>query len=192
MNATDHTYTFENRSNSYFMGSDVVVTRDDGAQITINGKDGMVAVNVKDHSAWSFPDDVKPLAADLNRANRSRMAGDEYGREDWTDILYEQAQERWWEDAHELAQEAGFGRVWSSGRSGGWCCIDGTNGDRDWPRIAHPEDEDDREFRDQILQLLFDIHSCIESTREHWFERIREEHAELEARREANIIRGTE
>jgi hypothetical protein len=192
-----HTYKFENRRNSYFNGSDVVVTRDDGRELKLNGKDGMLAISVKDHTATSggylvgangLPEGVYELAEDLNRANESRIAHDDWTQQ-WTEVLYRQASERFWDDAHELASEAGFERVYSAGRSGGWCCIAGT-GEEDFHRITHPQDEDDREHAETIFGLLFDLQDAMADAREYFFDLIREEHAELEHEREQCIVRG--
>lgn len=186
-----HTYTFANQSNSYFMGNDVRVTRDsDGESIVINGKDGMVAVRVKNHDFFISPREAElhALAEDLNRANASCTLDGQ----DYTDLLYDRARESWWEGANWLASEAGFERVYSAGRSGGWCCIAGTNADRMANVIMDPQDDADMEERAEILELLFNLHASVGDGVAHFHDLIRDEHAELEARREANIIRGTE
>lgn len=186
-------YEFTNTSNSYFMGNDVLVTRTfDGRSIRINGKDGMCAVEVKDHDgSWlgALPDDVRKLAEDLNRANAHRLT--QWADDDWTTDLYRTAAEGWWESATEGAKGFGFDGVYSAGRSGGWCCIDGTNAE-DAQRIFHPQDEDDRDFRGRFLGLAFELVSTIASEREWWQEQIIEDHADLEDEREECLIRGTE
>lgn len=192
-------YTFSNASNSYFMGNDVLVAReDDDRTVKINGKERYCAINVKDHSgSWvhDLPEDVREQAADLNKANASRAT--EWEGQEWTDVLYQHACEQWWEEANDLAIEAGFEGVYSAGRSGGWCCIDGTNTDYhpDW--IMYPEQQgEDREdalaFQQRFLQLAFDLQDLIDHYREWWADMIEQEHAELEREREECIVLGND
>lgn len=200
-----YTYTFANEGNSYFNGSDAVATRsregEEPRSLKLNGKDGMLAISVKDYATmygWinpnprgnsAIPDDVLPLAIDLNKANESRLAGGD--QEQWTEVLYERAQRRFWDDAEELAMQAGIDDVYQAGRSGGWLCLAGTNEDT-FHRITQPEDEDDRAERERIFGLLFEILDAMDEARAYFFEMIREEHAELEVEREQVLVRGTE
>lgn len=201
-----HTYEFDYAGNSYFQGRDGLVTRDDGKSIRINMRDRCMAVNVKDHKG-SFHMSMDDLPEDAQRkANELRRHGgpeDEFGR-DFVDRLYEQAQESWWHDAEHMAQEADFRGVHSDGRSGGWCVIEGTEWLSDNFPTTDPPDADDisveaedrREAfadRDRFLQLAFDLVDNIQGVRTGWFvELIEDEHDQLEARREACIIRGTD
>lgn len=207
------TYSFGYASNSYFKGRDGVVTRDaDGATITINVRDGQMAVEVKDHSGvYALPEDVRALANELG--------------EDKTYALYHQACDGFWRDADWLcgndpgasdpeAPEWAEG-IHSSGRSGGWCVVEGTRDLADNFPSGEPPDPDevpcyycgvkrsehdddgghlfdpDKDWykvRDEFLALAFDIVGCIEGAREWLCELIREEHEELEARRVANTV----
>lgn len=174
----EHTYTFENVSNSYFMGNDVRVERDDGETIVINGKDGMCAVRVKDY--WTVPERAKDAHAKLTEADKEATI----------ESAYESARAQFWSDAEELSLERDLGGVYSAGRSGGWCCIASTSED-DWPRIAHPEDEDDREFRDNILELMFEVAcDCKEQALDNFAELLIEYANDLDRQREENIILG--
>jgi hypothetical protein len=250
-----HTYEFGYAGNSYFNGRDGVVTRDDGKTITFNGRDGMLAVEVKDYNFGlrdSAPEDVKRMAAELPR--RQMEWGDEVSFDEWA---YEVVARRtFWDDAEwcctddPAAPEWAKG-VYSSGRSGGWCCIDGTqwllehgfpsvtpdfmvkegggykeyaictweNGkiletgtkvieayddlDEAEARLEELRKSDTHGFdidedtaqeltmRDEFIRLAFDIHGCIDGAHEALEEYIREEYAELEAKRNANIIRSS-
>jgi hypothetical protein len=121
------TYEFGYRNNSYFNGSDGLITRlSDGATVTINVKDHErdLAVNVKDHNSFTFPAEVREMAAEINVA-----AGDQswpFPGAQLTDTIYEVVREAWWQDAEWMAEEHGFNGVHSAGRSGGWCVIQGT------------------------------------------------------------------
>lgn len=211
-NSQMDTFTFRNESNAYFQGNDVVATRErDGREIKLNGKDGYLAVNVKDRKHGygfftkdSMPEGLAEKAADLNRANKSRMEGHDY-LEDWTDLLYQRAQETFWNDAKWLAEDAGFKGVFSEGRSGGWCCIEGMTADEARSLIIgtdfdytdeekagdfKDEYEDRLERRSELLNLLIDIEDCIEGCHQLWYEDIAQEWAELQDEREACLIRG--
>jgi hypothetical protein len=213
-------FTFENRSNSYFNGNDVVATRKrDGREITINNKEGYLAVNVKDHKfgygfmhehdvhAGNVSREVYEMAQDLNRANASRFSKYDWGPQNETELLYARAQEVFWNDAQWLAEDAGFCGVFSSGRSGGWCCIEKWTADDAEDLILHldhctpPDDpsfeeeyreeyEEARERRSELLNMLIDIEDLIGHCHQIWFDYIRDEHAELEREREECIVRG--
>jgi hypothetical protein len=195
----EHTYEFEDRANSYFQGSDVHCTRDDGKTVVINGKDGHCAVYVKDRKGSYVPDlpeDVRPLAEDLNRANKSRVGDYPFPDAEWTDVLYERAREQWWHDAEWLAREHDFDDVFSAGRSGGWCIIVPTNCDWHPSWIMHPDEQpahevdEAQEFQQRFLALAFDLVDMIEQAREQWAEQIREDHAALERERTESIVLG--
>jgi hypothetical protein len=215
METTEHTYEFGYSRNSYFMGHDGTVTRDDGKSITINTRNGRMAINVKDHDgSYSLKDldeDVQAMAADLRKHGGPE---DEYGR-DHVDRLYEQERDLWWEmDADSIARDHDFQGVYCEGRSGGWCVIEGTQELADnFPTHKASEqcevcgegdhrhdDESDHEFepdnmvllRDRFLTMAFDIVDSVAHRRQVWGETIRVEHQELERRREACLIRGND
>jgi hypothetical protein len=219
METETHTYTFGYGRNSYFAGSDGKVTRDDGQTITINSYDGYMAVNVKDYSfdpLSELDDETRKMAQQVIDAEDSRaaLAGSDPEHGGYTGDLYERLREVWWDDAKQLATEAGFGGVFQAGRSGGWCCIEGTRDlANDFPSAEKPDDlpcyycdelesehGDDHtyaadvgqfEVRDRFLALAFDLVGNIDGVkRDVLTEIVREEFAELEAAREANIIRG--
>lgn len=199
-------FTFRNVGNSYFMGNDVVATRvRDGREVKINGKDGVLAVNVKDYkhsyghyTESTLPEGVFAMAEELNAANAHRFTGEDWGAQCWTDVLYERAQETFWIDAKVLAEDAGFNGVGSAGRSGGWCCIDGADSESYADIIMDPEgmaDEPEdieyyREKRSAVLNLLIDIEDLIEDCHGYWYDDIREGHAEFVRLREDNFVRG--
>ena len=206
------TFTFHDEGNAYFQGSDLVATRDrDGRTVKVNGKDGYVAVNVKDYKhSYGFLDksamgqELYDKATELNRANVNRVWGH---HEDYTECLYERAQETFWSDAKWLAEDAGFKGVYSSGRSGGWCLIDGMSADEGNSLIVgtdfdytdeektgdfKDEYEDRLERRAELLNLLIDIEDLIEACHGYWYEDIANEHAEMEREREDCFVRGTD
>lgn len=212
-------FTFRNVGNSYFNGNDVVATRvRDGREVKINGKDGYLAVNVKDHKhgygmfTGAMPEDVKAMAEELDRANASQYDPENWGPTCESELLYERAKETFWNDAEWLAKEAGFRGVSSSGRSGGWCCIDGMTADDAADLILHldhtddcedcdPEDgrgfcdcaerrEDALRRRSELLNLLIDIEDLIPQCHTYWYDDIREAHAEFVRLREENFVRG--
>jgi hypothetical protein len=202
METTEHTYEFGYSRNSYFMGHDGTVTRDDGKSIKINTRNGRMAIDVKDHDG--------SYSADLRKHGGPE---DEYGR-DHVDRLYEEERELWWHHADEISGDHNFPRVYSEGRSGGWCVIEGTQELADnFPTHKASEqceicgegdhrhdDESDHEFepdnmvllRDRFLTMAFDIVDSVAHRRQVWGETIRVEHQELERRREACLIRGND
>lgn len=203
----EHTYEFGYSRNSYFQGHDGRVTRDDGKAITINTRDGRMAVEVKDHNSsytlTDLPEDVQRMAEDLRKHGGPE---DAFGR-DHVDRLYEQERESWWMSASDTAKDHGFSDVYSDGRSGGWCVIEGTQElAEDFPSIPIEEailsavsecgcDEIQGQYdrRNRFLALAFALQDEITFYRTEVFaETIRIEHAELERRREACLIRGND
>lgn len=179
-------YTFGYGRNSYFSGHDGRVSRPDGRSITINAYDRRMAVNVKDHNSFysGMPEEVERMARELDPEL-------EFGGP--IDSLYEAAREGWWDDATETAEFHGFGKVWSAGRSGGWATIDGTEGlvgDFATDYGDRGDAEEMTELRDRFLALAFDLVEMIEHSRDWFYEMVREEYAELEARRERCLVRG--
>lgn len=131
----DHTYEFGYGGNSYFNGRDAVITRDDGKSIRINSYERNMAVCVKDYSFGlrsSAPEDVKRMAAEL--PERPTDWGEMTSYDGWA---YEHiARDQFWHDASWLTGGEGkdmsdpeapaWARgVYSAGRSGGWCVIEG-------------------------------------------------------------------
>jgi hypothetical protein len=125
-----HTYDFGYAGNSYFNGRDGTITRDDGKTITFNVRERMLAVEVKDYNFGlreDAPEDVKRMAAEL--PDRTSEWGDEVSFDQWAyDAV---ARDHFWNDAEWCCTDDPEAPDWakgvfSAGRSGGWCCIDGT------------------------------------------------------------------
>lgn len=199
---TDETYTFGYAGNSYFNGRDGRVERaSDDRSITINSYDGHMAVKVKDHrNYWDLsdlPEGVQSMAKDLNDSHGEvQQPGAPRGwNVEYVGTLYERAREQWWEDADWLAEEAGFDKCFSAGRSGGWCVVRDTSWLADnFPSTPEPPEgyvppccycgepesdaqehgegghtfDPDREpfaERDRFLALAFDLVELIDTTR---------------------------
>lgn len=198
-------YDFGYGGNAYFNGRDGTITRvSDGATVRFNVKDGMLAVSVKDYSFGlrdSAPEDVKAMAAELPR----RVS--EWGELVPADqAMYEShARPHFWNDAEWLVTEDPEAPewatdTWAAGRSGGWCCIDGTQhyAEQGFPMGTPDTPEDPGEakeladalrFREEFARLAFAIHACIDGAHEALEEIIREEYAELESRRTRNTVK---
>lgn len=125
-----HTYEFGYAGNSYFNGSDGLVTRDDGKSIRINSHDRCMSVSVKDHGSPTdqLSDETKAKLAELPRDGSLDAWGEE---ESTIGRLYERVREQWWHDAEWFTTEDTEAPDWatgvhSAGRSGGWCVIEGS------------------------------------------------------------------
>lgn len=108
-------YTFSRSANNYFNGHDLhVADPETGATITVNRKEDMFAVCVKDEGTiHTEPPQVQEAA---------RKLGDE-----GTNLVYERAVESYWTWASmDLAGNHGFETVSSAGRSAGWLAVAGT------------------------------------------------------------------
>jgi hypothetical protein len=167
---SEHTYTFENVENPYFMGRDVRVTRDDGESVIIGRRDGFIAVNVKDDVLlWrEGPTEVVKIAELLGETRVQQ--------------LYERVQADYWQWAEDaLAANHGFSGVYQEGRSGGWLAVAGT---QDWEdyAVTQPdliEDPDERAEaegdRKRFLELAFEADAAVESYREEFYTLLRDE-----------------
>lgn len=138
MTEQKHTYEFGYSRNSYFSGSDGHITRDDGRSISVRTDDGLMSVNVKDHHGHleeHLDDEHRHKLRDLIAAKPDETT--EWGG-DYSDVLYERMREQWWHDARWTTGAEGpgmsdpeapdwAGDVYSAGRSGGWCVIEGTS-----------------------------------------------------------------
>lgn len=122
--------------------------------ISINVRDGMWAVDVKD----------RDILADLPQSAQDAIA--KLG-EDTTHAIYNESVERFWEWAREAAQEHDFPTVHAAGRSGGWMAVDGT---QDWSpaELLQPR-EDFRDQRDAFLALAFEaVAEMMTFRKEYW------------------------
>lgn len=135
-------YKFQERGEPFTGIRSVTVTRDDSdTSVRINIREGMWAVDVKDRETYaSLPEPAQKAADKLG--------------ESATNAIYEGAKEAYWDWAQDAAQEHGFSRVYSAGRSGGWMAVDGTQG-WDPSELLLPTDEL-RAERDAFLALAFE------------------------------------
>lgn len=79
------------------------------------GYTSVPAINVKYYGRW-------PMAADQEKIEEiARIDG--MSAEAVSQMIFENVQESFWEDAQELAREAGYQRCYSEGRSGGWLYV---------------------------------------------------------------------
>lgn len=164
---------FRKVPNSYFLGADLVATRDseDGRQsVRLNIKEGLCAVEVRDDE--TYHGDTRELIETI---------GEEHAQS-----LYERQQEDYFRWADEQAKEAGFGGVFQAGRSGGWAAVEDTRYiDLEAARPMGPLDDDDAamfEARDRFVALAFELDAAIADYRERWIESMREESYAVEAR----------
>lgn len=108
------TYTFSLTPNSYFLGNDLRVTDDkSGRSISLNVKEGMWAIDVKDRNVYR------------DMSTEAQKAADAIG-EDRVQTLYGRALDDFWNGATATAHEHGFSDVLSAGRSGGWMAVEDT------------------------------------------------------------------
>lgn len=155
---SDSQYTFNVTSNSYFSGKDLVVTENGtGATITVNTKDNMLAVAVKDNTIRrEYPADVNAAA---EKIGEDRVAG-----------LYEVEQGEFWRWATDAAAPYGL-HVFQAGRSGGWLAVGGTEGYGSGVLLA-PHDAEDEAIRDRFLAFAFEVVAGIEDFRGQFFKAI--------------------
>ena len=76
------------------------------------GYESVPAINVKHYGRWPLESDREMIA------EIARLTGD--SEDSVSQMIWENAQESFWEAAQELAREAGYARLYSEGRSGGW------------------------------------------------------------------------
>lgn len=145
----DTQYTFGTSANAYYQGYDLRVRWDDRSLgVVINEKDGMLAVDVKDHDTFSN----LPLAAQA----AAKKIGDETAQ-----AIYNGIQRSFWDWADDAAKSHGFDGVFQAGRSGGWVAVAGTQ-HLDGAALIEP-DEEDEDMRDRFLAFAFEIEQAIES-----------------------------
>lgn len=158
---------------------------------------GSIAINVKDRTLYAHRAPWAELIAQLPEAE--------------SESIYNDVQADFWQDiAPDVAREHGYsGTVYSEGRMGGWLKLADTLGwidyvdddssvPLDFPDGAFGEgdDYDDDEFRravaerDNFLRFAEAIEQAIDGARETFAQRLREAVAELNARREAAIVKG--
>lgn len=167
---------------------------------TLGIRDGMPAVNVKDRTVWWH---------DRRTADLCRQLGEEE-----VHSIYAMRVESFWSDARLLGEEYGYS-VWSAGRSGGWLTVSnqdtghflsyvtddaGTlyrNARFEIPPADATADDDTREEyahyiakRDRFVEFAGKIEEAMESNAEAFISDLRDAVSELEARREACLVRG--
>jgi len=148
----------------YFNGRDLCVEDKESHEVvTLDVKDGLLAVKVKDdHVRDRWPDDVKAAANVLNQ--------------DRLNSIYESAQTDYWEASKMAASEAGLGQVYGAGRSGGWMTVDGSK-PYSLEDIIDPAggEEGAADFAARFLQFAFERVADIEYHRGLFFEAVKEE-----------------
>jgi len=144
----DTQYTFGTSANAYFQGHDLRVRWDDRSLgVIINEKDGLLAIDVKDHDTIH----QYPLA--------SQAAAKKIGDAE-TQRIYEQVQHDFWHWAEQLAKDHGFETIYQAGRSGGWLAVAGTE-NIPGSELIDPGEED-VDLRDRFLAFAFEIEQGIE------------------------------
>lgn len=159
---TEPRYIFNATGNSYFRGYDLQITDNETqASITVNVKENLLAVNVKDDEIRrTWPQDVQDAADKI---------GDQAGED-----IYTRVQEDFWRWANEEAQVHGFDGVYAAGHSGGWCAVQGTDY-LDGMSIIEPSGAD-KESVAKFLEFAFAITQAIEGDggfREQFYEELR-------------------
>jgi hypothetical protein len=166
---TDTQYTFDTERNDYFNGTDLRVTETGTDKtISLNVKDDLLAVEVKDHQTRNFwPEDVQAAADAIS--------------EQKLEALYESAQTAYWEASQAAASEAGLGQVYGAGRSGGWMAVDGSK-PYSLQDIIDPDEgeEGDADFAARFLRFAFERVDDIEYHRGLFFDAVKEAAAEPE------------
>jgi hypothetical protein len=143
-------YTFSRVSNNYFNGHDLhVVERATGRVVSLNERDGMLAVSVKDRETVH---DL-PVAA--------RDAYDKIG-EPAAQVIYDGLKEDFWRWAEECAERYEFDGVTQAGRSGGWMCVKGSEHLADNLIEPDPDEEGEHDARNRFLACVFEIVGAIE------------------------------
>lgn len=149
---SDARYTFSRTDNNYFDGHDLhIADRESGVTITVNRKEDMLAVNVKDEGTiHTEPPQVQDAA---------RKLGD-----DAVNVVYEHSAEHYWTWASmDLAGNHGFDTVYALGRSGGWLAVAGTDMISDEEIVEAPEPGSPWA---RFLALAFEAVAEIETYRE--------------------------
>lgn len=144
----DTQYTFGTSANAYYKGHDLRIRWDDRSLgVIVNEKDGMLAIDVKDHDTIHNT----PLA--------SQAAAEKIGDTE-TQHVYERVQMDFWQWAGEACKDYGFETVYQAGRSGGWLAVAGTE-NIPGSELIEPGEED-VDLRDRFLAFAFAIEQAIE------------------------------
>jgi hypothetical protein len=155
--------------------------------------DRSVQICVKDQTVWARDPRCARAYADLS--------------EQTIDHVYEDVKETFWSnDAPSIAREHGYnGDVWSEGRSGGWLELGDAMYWLDYtvdkeltiPPASADADEHTRDEyagmiaqRNKFMRFADAIDGAVKAAGEMFVQRLNEELAELDARREAVLIRG--
>lgn len=149
---SERRYTFDTRTNSYYLGRDLQV-RDatTGAIVILNIREDCWAVNVKDNvGRLRWPADAKLAAYRLGERETQR--------------LYDEQVEEFWRWAETEAEERGFPRgIISAGRSAGWLVVPETKDLTGEFMIEPHEDEaGEADLRDRFLSYAFAVQQAIE------------------------------
>lgn len=155
---TAERYTFNTAPNAYYLGADLRVTNiSSGETIRLNIKDGLWAIDVKDHGTFhTMPQDARKAAEQLG--------------EEATQRIYDEIRDGFWLEANNRALASGFSEVFSAGHSGGWLAVAGTS-DFDLSILLNPDepiDEDDaaaKDLADRFLHFAFQTVASIEDFR---------------------------
>lgn len=163
----DTQYTFDAQPNNYFLGRDLRVTREDGKSITLNVKDGLLAVEVKDYSTY------------YDMPAEARRAADALGT-DRVQSIYDRQLEEYWREANETVREQGFTDLYQEGRSGGWAAFPNTK-PYDMSDIIEP-DTDDKPLRERFLRVAFLLVDAIHDHLQMFYEALQDAATELDER----------
>lgn len=146
----DSQYKFSAEQNQYFLGADLFVTDKTGHTITVNIKDGMLAVEVKDSTIFAhWPADVRDASERLTDAQG--------------EAVYERVQHEFWLWAKDAAERYKFEGIDQVGHSGGWLAVEGTR-DFEPAHLIEPVEgeEGDADLRDRFLAFAFEVERSID------------------------------
>jgi hypothetical protein len=162
---------------------------------TIKMRGGNPAIDVKDRTLWARHPVAGPLLEELSSEE--------------TDSIYEQVREEFWDqDVPHIAASNGLDPddFYSEGRMGGWLVYHGAgflnyinmeDPDPSWIKqcTAPPEhvdvyDAEAYRARKKYLSFAREIEGAIEEAGRYFVERLSEAKAELDANREACLVRG--
>lgn len=136
---------------------------------------GQPAVCVKDRELYAHTAPYAALIAQLP--------------EDAAETIYQGVLADFWQIAGDEASERGYGGVWSEGRSGGWLIVSNPP-DLDACEPCYGESSELCDVATKWLDFAGQIRAEMMAAREMFAQRLSEAVAELEARRESNIVRG--
>jgi hypothetical protein len=154
--------------------------------MVVSIRDGAPVVNVKDHVAYAHVEPYSSLIRELPESTVER--------------IYEEVQEDFWEViAPQIAEDYGYDRtVYGAGRSSGWLQPTGKGlGFLEYLDLwSGTDDANDNApavaliQRTRFLAFAGAIDAAVEGAREMFEQRLKEAVEELNARREAAIVRG--